>query len=113
MSTTRRMVVVGGGAASAAAVAELRHHGFDGAITLVCGEDAVPYERPPLSKEFLLDAATTDGALHPPEWYDQHDIDLRLGTLATGIDPRTGSVTLSDGTRVGYDRLLMGCGEAA
>ena len=84
MSTTRRMVVVGGGAAGAAAVAELRHHGFDGAITLVCGEDAVPYERPPLSKEFLLDAATTDGALHPPEWYERHDIDLRLGTLATG-----------------------------
>jgi 3-phenylpropionate/trans-cinnamate dioxygenase ferredoxin reductase subunit len=53
------MVVIGGGAAGAAAVAELRHHGFDGAITLVCGEDAVPYERPPLSKEFLLDAATS------------------------------------------------------
>ena len=110
MSTTRRMVVVGGGAAGAAAVAELRHHGFDGAITLVCGEDTVPYERPPLSKEFLLDAATTDGALHPPGWYDRHGIDLRLGTLATGLDPRAGSVALSDGTSVRYDRLLIAAG---
>jgi len=110
MSTTRRMVVVGGGAAGAAAVAELRHHGFDGAITLICGENTEPYERPPLSKEFLLDVPATDGALPPPGWYGQHDIDLRLGTLATGIDPRTGSITLSDGTRVGYDRLLIATG---
>ena len=110
MSTTRRMVVVGGGAAGAAAVAELRHHGFDGAITLICGENTEPYERPPLSKEFLLDVPATDGALPPPGWYERHDIDLRLGTLATGIDPRTGSVTLSDGTRVGYDRLLIATG---
>jgi 3-phenylpropionate/trans-cinnamate dioxygenase ferredoxin reductase subunit len=110
MSTTRRMVVVGGGTAGGAAVAELRHHGFDGAITLVCGENTEPYERPPLSKEFLLGVPTTDGALPPPGWYEQHDIDLRLGTLATEIDPRTGSVTLSDGSSVGYDRLLIATG---
>ena len=64
MSTTRRMVVVGGGAAGAAAVAELRHHGFDGAITLICGENTEPYERPPLSKDFLLDVPAT--AESPP-----------------------------------------------
>ena len=49
-----RIVVIGGGVASAAAVAELRKHGFDGSVTLVSAEDTVPYERPPLSKQFLM-----------------------------------------------------------
>jgi 3-phenylpropionate/trans-cinnamate dioxygenase ferredoxin reductase subunit len=107
---TRRFVVVGGGVGGAAAVAELRRSGFDGAITLVCGEDTVPYERPPLSKQFLLGAAEDDGAVHPPAWYDEHEIDLRLGVLATGLDPAARTVTLSDGDELRYDTLLLATG---
>ncbi|HVT68289.1 MAG TPA: FAD-dependent oxidoreductase, partial [Trebonia sp.] len=126
MSTVGRMVIVGGGAAGAAAVAELRARGFAGAVTLVCGEDAVPYERPPLSKEFLLGPAarTAAGAVtgsetgpadgsspfYPAGWYDDHDIDVRRGTRAVGLDPRAATVTLSDGGTVGYDRLLLATG---
>ena len=114
------MVVVGGGTAGAAAVAELRARGFDGAVTLVCGESDLPYERPPLSKEFLLDAAagepaaarpaTGSRAFHPADWYERHDIDVRLGTYATGLDPGAATLTLSDGTSLGYDRLLLATG---
>jgi 3-phenylpropionate/trans-cinnamate dioxygenase ferredoxin reductase component len=114
------MVVVGGGAAGAAAVAELRARGFDGAITLACGENALPYERPPLSKEFLLDAtagepaavppATGSRALYPADWYERNDIDVRLSTHATGLDPGAATLTLSDGTSLGYDRLLLATG---
>ena len=87
MSTTRRMVVVGGGSAGAAAVAELRHHGFDGAITLVCGEDAVPYERPPLSKDLLAGKIVAERTyLKPLAFYAESDIDLRLGTTVVEID---------------------------
>ena len=56
----------------------------------------MPYERPPLSKEFLLDAPPSARAVQPA-WYEQTTVDLRLGTLATGLDPRPGTVTLSDG----------------
>jgi 3-phenylpropionate/trans-cinnamate dioxygenase ferredoxin reductase subunit len=116
----RRMVVVGGGAAGAASVAELRARGFDGAVTLVCGESELPYERPPLSKEFLLDAAggepaavspaTGSRAFYPADWYERHDIDVRLGTHATGLDPGAATLTLSDGASLGYDRMLLATG---
>ena len=130
MSTPRRIVIVGGGAAGAAAVAELRARDFDGAITLVCGESVLPYERPPLSKQFLLGTApgepgpgradtgladtgladTGGGALYPADWYERQDIDVRLGTHATGLDPGAATLTLSDGTSLGYDRLLLATG---
>jgi 3-phenylpropionate/trans-cinnamate dioxygenase ferredoxin reductase subunit len=130
VSAPRRIVVVGGGAAGAAAVAELRARDFDGVITLVCGEGVLPYERPPLSKEFLLGAAPGEpgpgladtgladtgppdaggGGLYPADWYERQDIDVRLGTHATGLDPGAATLTLSDGTSLGYDRLLLATG---
>jgi 3-phenylpropionate/trans-cinnamate dioxygenase ferredoxin reductase subunit len=120
VSTPGRIVVVGGGAAGAAAVAELRARDFDGAITLVCGESVLPYERPPLSKEFLLEAAAGGPdagppdaggrALYPADWYERQYIDVRLGTHATGLDPGAATLTLSDGTSLGYDRLLLATG---
>jgi 3-phenylpropionate/trans-cinnamate dioxygenase ferredoxin reductase subunit len=108
--TIERIVVVGGGVGGATAVAELRRAGFDGAITLVCGEPTVPYERPPLSKAFLLDDATGDGAVHPPDWYPAHAVDLRIGTTATVLDTTARMVTLSNGECVRYDRLLLATG---
>jgi 3-phenylpropionate/trans-cinnamate dioxygenase ferredoxin reductase subunit len=108
--STRRFVVVGGGVGGAAAVAELRRSGFDGTITLVCGEDSVPYERPPLSKQFLLGTAEGDGAVHPRDWYDEREIDLRLGVLAISLDPAAHTLTLSDGDVLRYDALLLATG---
>ena len=63
-----RLVVVGGGVGGAAAVIELRKEGFDGGITLISAENTVPYERPPLSKEFLLGAPATDGTVEDAAW---------------------------------------------
>lgn len=108
--TVERIVVVGGGVGGATAVAELRRAGFAGTITLVCGEPTVPYERPPLSKAFLLDDTTGDGAVHPPDWYPAHAVDLRIGTTANVLDTSAHTVTLSDGERVPYDRLLLATG---
>jgi 3-phenylpropionate/trans-cinnamate dioxygenase ferredoxin reductase subunit len=108
-----RIVVVGGGVGGATAVAELRRAGFAGAITLICGEPTVPYERPPLSKAFLLDDTAGDGAdtaVHPPEWYPAHAVDLRLDTTATALDTSARQVTLSEGGGLRYDRLLLATG---
>lgn len=111
--TAEQIVVVGGGVGGATAVGELRRAGFTGGITLVCGEPTVPYERPPLSKAFLLDdtvGETADIAVHPPDWYAAHAVDLRLGTTATALDTAARLVTLSDGDRLRYDRLLLATG---
>lgn len=108
--TVERFVVIGGGVGGATAVAELRRAGFADAITLVCGEPTVPYERPPLSKAFLLDNTTGDDDVHPPDWYPAHAVDLRLGTTATVLDTSARTVTLSDGETLRYDRLLLATG---
>jgi 3-phenylpropionate/trans-cinnamate dioxygenase ferredoxin reductase subunit len=108
--TAGPIVVVGGGVGGAAAVAELRRSGFAGEIVLVCGEPTLPYERPPLSKAFLVDVATGDGAVRSQDWYDEHDVDLRLGTVATAIDTAARTVALFDGEVVPYDRLMLATG---
>ena len=80
-------VIVGGGLAAAKAVEGLRAGGFEDRIVLVGAEHHLPYERPPLSKGYLLGTEGLDQAfVHPPEWYDEHEVDLRLGAPATGID---------------------------
>jgi 3-phenylpropionate/trans-cinnamate dioxygenase ferredoxin reductase subunit len=102
-------VVIGGGAGSAAALAELRKQGFDGDLALVSAEDAVPYERPPLSKEFLWG---TSGLVPVKDaaWYEQESVELLLGTRATRLDLAARTVALSGGTVLGYDRLLLATG---
>jgi len=102
-------VVIGGGAGSAAAVAELRKQGFDGSLTLVSAENTVPYERPPLSKGFLLG---TSGQVPVKEaaWYEQASVELILGSRATRLDLAARTVTLSGGAVLGYDQLLLATG---
>jgi len=107
--STSRIVVIGGGVAGAAAVAELRKEGFEGELTLVSAEDTVPYERPPLSKEFLV-GDPGDGAVKDPAWYQQQSVGLRLGLRATGLDLAGRTVTLSDGSALGYDQILLATG---
>jgi 3-phenylpropionate/trans-cinnamate dioxygenase ferredoxin reductase subunit len=102
-------VVIGGGASSAAAVAELRKQGFDGSLTLVSAENTVPYERPPLSKGFLL-GTSGQVPVKDAAWYEQASVELILGSRATRLDLAARTVTLSGGAVLGYDQLLLATG---
>ncbi len=105
------IVVVGAGHAGGRAVEAMRASGFTGRITLVGSEQYAPYERPALSKEFLSGALDPGKMLvRPVDYYAEQQIDLRLGTSAERIIRRSGRVELSDGTSLGYDRLLLTTG---
>ncbi|WP_055495370.1 NAD(P)/FAD-dependent oxidoreductase [Streptomyces sp. TP-A0356] len=109
--STRRYLLVGGGVAAASAASHLRRRGFDGQIVLIGEEPDPPYERPLLSKGFL--AGTADfGELQArePAWYDEQEVELRLGTRVASFDPGARSVTLSTGERLGYDALVLATG---
>jgi 3-phenylpropionate/trans-cinnamate dioxygenase ferredoxin reductase component len=102
--------IVGGGLAAAKATEGLRDGGFEGRIVLVGTERHLPYERPPLSKGYLSgDEELEKAFVHTPSWYDERDIDLRLGTAATGIDLDAHTLATDDGP-VHYDRLLIATG---
>ncbi len=108
-----RFVIVGGGLAGAKAAETLREEGFDGEVVLFAGEPALPYERPPLSKGYLLGREERDSAfVHPADWYAKHDIDLRTGVSVAAIDPERHGVTF-DGGVLGYDKLLLATGASA
>jgi 3-phenylpropionate/trans-cinnamate dioxygenase ferredoxin reductase subunit len=112
--TIRDIVVVGTGIAGASAVEMLRREGYDGRITLVGDEPETPYDRPPLSKGYIL--GTTPEAkltLRPASYYIEHTIELRLGQRATHLDLAARRVTLADGERLRFDRLLIATGGAA
>ncbi|MDI3390246.1 FAD-dependent oxidoreductase [Streptomyces sp. B-S-A8] len=104
-------VIVGGGLAGAKAAETLRAEGFTGRVILISDEREHPYERPPLSKGFLLGKEERDSIfVHEPAWYAQHDIELHLGLPAVAVDRDGKAVRLGDGTRVGYDKLLLATG---
>jgi 3-phenylpropionate/trans-cinnamate dioxygenase ferredoxin reductase subunit len=104
-------VIVGASVAGATAAAELRARGFEGRIALVGAEQEVPYERPPLSKAYLLGKAQRESAfVREPDFYGQHQIELMLGTRATRIDADVGRVTLDGGNKLEFDRLLLATG---
>jgi 3-phenylpropionate/trans-cinnamate dioxygenase ferredoxin reductase subunit len=111
MPDHRAFVIVGAGLAGAKAAETLREEGFTGRIVLIGTEPERPYERPPLSKDVLLGAAPRDSVfVHEPGWYAGHDVDLRTGTTAVGIDRTRRVVELDGGTEIGYDRLLLATG---
>ncbi len=102
--------IAGGGLAAAKAIESLRASGFEGRIVLVGAEPHLPYERPPLSKGYLLGSEDLEKAfVQPRGWYVDHDVELRLGTTATGLDPDA-HVLSTDGGVVDYDRLLIATG---
>jgi NADPH-dependent 2,4-dienoyl-CoA reductase/sulfur reductase-like enzyme len=106
-------VIVGGGLAGAKAAETLRTTGFDGGVVLFGSEPERPYERPPLSKGYLLGKEDRDKAfVHSADWYDEHDVDLRTGVTVAMIDPAAHLVTFDGGT-VGYDKLLLTTGAHA
>jgi 3-phenylpropionate/trans-cinnamate dioxygenase ferredoxin reductase subunit len=106
-----RIVIVGAGQAGAQAAFSLRQWGFDGAITLVGEEPAPPYERPPLSKDFLKGELEEDRLhLKTASWYEENRVDLRTGTVAAAIDRERGVVRLADGGELPFDALLLATG---
>ncbi|KSU75581.1 NAD(P)/FAD-dependent oxidoreductase [Rhodococcus qingshengii] len=111
MSTNRRFVIVGGGLAGAKIAEALRDRDFDGEITVLSEEDHLPYERPPLSKEFFAGKKTLpEFTVHDGEWFRDHHVDLRPGTTATAIDPAAHTVSLPDGSTISYDKLALATG---
>ena len=108
---TRRIVIVGGSFTGASAAIALRSEGFDGSITIIGAEAHPPYERPPLSKEYLRGESEIEKAfVKPLTWYAENDVDLRVGMAAERIDVPGKSVELSGGERVPYDDVLIATG---
>jgi 3-phenylpropionate/trans-cinnamate dioxygenase ferredoxin reductase component len=114
MTSDQTFVVVGASLAGAKAAETLRGDGFDGRVVLVGAEHERPYERPPLSKEYLRGEAGREKLyVHEPRFYADHDIELRLGRTAVRLDTSAQAVTLDDGERLRYDRLLLATGAEA
>ena len=106
------IVVIGAGQAGASLVARLRAKGYDGSLTLIGAEPALPYQRPPLSKAYLLgDMALDRLYLRPRQFYDDQGITLRLGAAVRGIDRQAQEVTV-DGETIRYDQLALTLGSA-
>lgn len=104
------IVIVGAGLAGGTAATELREQGHDGPVVLLGAEDHPPYERPPLSKGYLLgNDPLEDAFVHPREWYAEHDVDLRTGVEATALDTEAQVVSTTAGD-VPYERLLLATG---
>jgi 3-phenylpropionate/trans-cinnamate dioxygenase ferredoxin reductase subunit len=111
MAETQTHVIVGAGLAGAKAAEALREHGFGGRVVLVGSEPELPYERPPLSKDYLRGESPREKArVLPNDFYAEHDIDLRTGTTVDRIDTATHEAVLATGDRVPYDRLLLATG---
>ncbi|MER6768132.1 FAD-dependent oxidoreductase, partial [Amycolatopsis sp. NPDC000746] len=108
---TSSFVIIGAGLAGAKAAEALRDKGFDGKITIVGDERHLPYERPPLSKDYLAGNAEAESfQVHDAAWYAEKNVELRQGVKATAIVRDEKQVTLDDGTSLGYDKLLLATG---
>jgi 3-phenylpropionate/trans-cinnamate dioxygenase ferredoxin reductase component len=111
MPQTDHFVIVGAGLAGAKTAEALRDQGYDGELTLVGTERHLPYERPPLSKDYLAGKAErSDFEVHDAGWYDEHKIALLLTTTATKVDPAAHTVGLSDGSTLTYTKLALATG---
>src|SRR4051794_21953635 len=109
--TAETFVIVGGGLAGAKAAETLREEGFAGRLVLVGAEAERPYERPPLSKDYLRGESARDTVfVHPEGFYAEHDIELRLDSPAASLDPAGRTVVLGDGEALRYDALLLATG---
>ncbi len=114
MAGSQTFVIIGGGLAGAKAVEALRDNNFDGKIILFAEEQHLPYERPPLSKEYLAGKKSlSDFTVHDSDWYRDHNVDLRLGSRVSSLDPAAHTVALPDGTTASYDKLLLATGSAS
>jgi 3-phenylpropionate/trans-cinnamate dioxygenase ferredoxin reductase component len=110
MSSQSTFVIVGAGMAGGKAAETLREEGFDGRIVLVGAEPHRPYERPPLSKDYLRGEGGMAWLQEDEGWYAQNDVELRTSANVEAIDPSASAVTLAGGERLEYDRLLLTTG---
>ncbi len=105
------VVIVGAGHGGAQCAIALRQNGFEGTVTMIGRESEPPYERPPLSKEYFAREKTFDRLyIRPPQFWEEKQIDLRLGLEVTKVDPATKTLTLSDGTQFTYGKLVWATG---
>jgi 3-phenylpropionate/trans-cinnamate dioxygenase ferredoxin reductase component len=104
-------MIVGASLAGAKAAAELRELGFDGRVVLIGSENERPYERPPLTKDYLRGESDREKAyVHTVGFYEEHDIELMAGATVSAIDPAGSRVTLDDERELSYDKLLLATG---
>ncbi len=113
MASEQTFVIVGASLAGAKAAETLRTEGFDGRVVLIGEETERPYERPLLSKEYLRgDKPAAKLYVHDKGFYVDHNIELLTGTRVASVDPGAHEVTLADGSRMPYSRLLLSTGAA-
>jgi 3-phenylpropionate/trans-cinnamate dioxygenase ferredoxin reductase subunit len=113
MTADQSYVIVGASLAGAKAAEAMRDAGFDGRVVLVGDERDRPYERPPLSKGYLLGKDAREKAfVHKQEWYADHDVDLLLGVTVTGLHRPSRQIELAGGERIAYDKLLLATGSS-
>lgn len=106
-----RLVIVGAGQAAFALAAKLRMLKDTRPITVLGSEPVLPYQRPPLSKKYLLGEMSFDRLLFRPEaWYAENDVEIRLSTPVEAIDRDSGSVKLFDGSEIAYETLALATG---
>src|SRR5229473_1615909 len=111
MTSDQTFVIVGASLAGAKAAETLRSEGFEGRIVLIGAEPHRPYERPPLSKDFLRGEAEREKVyVHQASFYDESQIELRLGQTAVSLDAGRRQLALDSGERLGFDRLLLATG---
>ena len=113
MNNNKRVVIIGGGHAGCSCAKALRHEQFTGEIVLISNEAELPYHRPPLSKSFIKDADEMDLSklcLQPENFYEKYQIDLRLNTAVSEIDPDENVVKLYHGDMIEYDYLVLATG---
>ena len=112
-SKSETFLIVGGGLAGAKAAEALRDNDFDGDVVVFATEQHLPYERPPLSKEYLAGKKTLDEfTALPAAWYRDHNVDLRLGTPVSSVYSHGHLVGLPDQSTLHYDKLLLATGSA-
>src|SRR5213593_1365914 len=101
-------LLIGGGMAAGNCAEELRRRGADGSIVLVGREPEPPYERPPLSKEYLRgEASREDAHVHPVSWYEENGVELRTGTNVMGLDLDGRTAKLQGGDEVAFEKALI------
>jgi 3-phenylpropionate/trans-cinnamate dioxygenase ferredoxin reductase subunit len=111
---SERVVIVGAGHAGMNAARALRDEGWSGEIVVLSGESSAPYERPPLSKDFLLGTKTiTDIAINTPDWFVQNNVELRLNSHVESIDRSEAKVFIADGEGISFDSLILATGSTA
>jgi 3-phenylpropionate/trans-cinnamate dioxygenase ferredoxin reductase component len=113
MTVDMTHLIVGASLAGAKAAETLRADGFDGRVVLIGAENELPYERPPLSKDYLMGKSPREQIYtHPEQWYHDNDVELRLGVAVTEVDRAGHRVTLADGTAQPYAKLLLTTGSS-